>query len=80
MAKQPKQQTLRHVTGDERRLLERMVEDLELRSELLRKENKLVSAAELMQVTRYLRRLCPPGSRIHARGWNNGDLFPEQAA
>jgi hypothetical protein len=68
---------LKHVVGDERIYLELLTESLELRSEALRAEGKLVEAAELMQTTRFLRRLLPPTSRIHVRAWNNGDLFPQ---
>jgi len=58
-----KQTTLAPVTGAEREYLERLVEALELRSETERSQNKLVSAAELMQATRYLRLLLPPAGR-----------------
>jgi hypothetical protein len=66
---------LKHVSGDERAQLELLIETPELRSENHRANNELVSAAELMQITRLLRRLLPPMSRIHARAWNNGDMF-----
>jgi hypothetical protein len=66
---------LKHVTGDERTHLELLIETLELRSETHHANNELASAAELMQTTRYLRRLLPPMSRLHDRAWNNGDLF-----
>jgi hypothetical protein len=72
----PKSNSLQFVTGDERAFLEQMIEVFEQRSEVQRKEGKLVEAAEIMQTTRFLRRLCPPASRIHNRGWNNGDLIP----
>jgi hypothetical protein len=68
--------TLKHVNGAEREYLEKLIEVLELRSETERAQGRLVSAAELMQTTQYLRRLCPPTSRVHVRAWNNGDMFP----
>jgi hypothetical protein len=72
-----KQTTLTHVTGAEREYLEKLIETLELWSETHRAEGRLVSAGELMQATRYLRRLLPLSSRVHERVWNNGDMFPQ---
>jgi hypothetical protein len=75
-----KSQAIKHATGTDRAYLEKLIPSLELRSEALRRDGKIVSAGELMQATRYLRQLCPPTSRVHDRGWNNGDLFPVDAA
>jgi hypothetical protein len=49
----------KHVTGADRAYLERLIESLELRSETLRQAGKIVTAAELAQAVRYLRRLFP---------------------
>jgi hypothetical protein len=54
-----KQTALKHVNGAEREYLEKLIETLELWSETHRAEGRLVSAAELMQASRYLRRLLP---------------------
>jgi hypothetical protein len=75
-----KQTSLKHVNGAEREYLEKLIETLELWSETHRAEGRLVSAAELMQATRYLRLLLPPSSRVHERAWNNGDMFPQSPA
>jgi hypothetical protein len=72
--------TTKYLTGTDRNCLEQLIETLELRSEAHRREGKLVSAAELMQITRYLRQLAPPASHVHNRAWNNGDLFPAKPA
>jgi hypothetical protein len=78
--KNTKPQALKHAMGDDRAVLEQLIEALELRSELHHQQGELVSAAELMQITRYLRQLCPPTSHVHNRAWSNGDLFPVAAA
>jgi hypothetical protein len=76
MTRITREHKLQHVASDERAYLELLIEQLELRSENYRAENQLVSAAECMQITHFLRRLLPPASRLYARQWNNGDLFP----
>jgi hypothetical protein len=75
-----KQKTLKYVIGAERVYLENLIETDELRSEMHYQRGELVSAAELMQRTRFLRRLLPPTSHVHNREWNNGDLFAVDVA
>jgi hypothetical protein len=74
------QRPLKYATGDDLAYLEKQIETLELRSEVLRQEGKTLSAAGLMQATRHLRQQCPPTSHVHDRVWNNGDLFPVRVA
>jgi hypothetical protein len=76
MTRTTREHRLQHVAGDERTYLELLIEQIEIRSENHRANNQLVSAAECMQTTHFLRRLLPPASRLHERQWNNGDLFP----
>jgi hypothetical protein len=51
-----------HPSGDDRAVLEDLIATLKQRAEVDRRENRLVSAAELAHIVRYLRLLLPAGA------------------